>query len=276
MRVRHIAVIAVLVTGFSALAVAQRGFGRRRALSANNRWSMYEPEMQDPIDDPPDAARKGEWTLGRLRYRSPLDRGYGYSRWGIDANKGDRSFITALTRLTRVDISPIEHIIDVDDDEIFNWPWLFAVSAGDWALSDTQAARLRNYFDRGGFLFVDDFHNNQEWAQFMRGIHQMHPEAEAEDLQPNDAAFHVMFDLTERIRVVGANVINTAMQSERGGYTPAWRGIFDTKRRMWVAISFNQDVGDAWEFADDPEYPEKMTSEGIRLGVNYVVYSMTH
>ena len=276
MRSRWIAIGLVLVLGFSAIAVAQRGFGRRRMTSGNNRWSVYEPEMQDPIDDPPDAARKGEWTLGRLRFRSPLDRGFGYARWGIDANKGDRSFITALTRLTRIDISPIEHIVDVDDDDMFNWPWLFAVSAGDWELSETQAARMRKYFDRGGFLFVDDFHNNQEWAQFMRGIHQMHADAAAEDLAPNDQAFRVMFDLTERIRVVGANVINTSMQAERGGYSPAWRGIFDDKHRMRVAISFNQDVGDAWEFADDPGYPEKMTSEGIRLGTNYVVYAMTH
>src|SRR5512138_77174 len=65
-------------------------------------WARYEAEMQDPIDDPPDAGRKGEFALGRLRYRSPLDRGgRSYARWGIDANKGDRLFIGILSRLTR-------------------------------------------------------------------------------------------------------------------------------------------------------------------------------
>lgn len=245
------------------------------SLSAGNRWSQYEYEMQDPVDDPPDAARRGEWTFGRLRYRSPLDTGRFYSRWGIDANKGDRSFITALSRLTRIDVSPIETIIDIDSDDIFNWPWLFAVSAGDWELSTPQAARLRKYFDRGGFLFVDDFHNPREWASFMRGIHQIDPTAEAIDSVDSDVPFHVVFDMTNRIRVPGANVVH-GNQIERGGVSPAWRTINDSKGRMRVAISFNQDVGDAWEFADDPNYPEKYTTEGIRLGVNYVTYAMTH
>jgi len=196
-------------------------------------------------------------------------------RWGIDANKGDRSFITALTRLTRLDTAPIETIIDIDSDEIFNWPWIFAVSAGDWDLSPSQAERLRKYFDRGGYLMVDDFHNPGEWANFMRGIHQIYPTAQAIDLVDSDAIFHVIFDMTDRIRVPGANVVHTT-QIERGGISPAWRAILDDKNRVRVAISFNQDVGDAWEFADDPEYPEKYTTEGIRLGVNYVIYAMTH
>jgi hypothetical protein len=273
-RIVHGALALVLV--LTSAALAQRGY---RRVTGGNRWSIYEGEMQDPVNDPPDALRRGEWAFGRLRYRSPLDRGFGrYARWGIDANKGDRSFLTALTRLTRLNTQPIETIIDIDDDEIFNWPWIFAVSAGDWQLSPTQAARLRKYFDRGGFLFVDDFHNEQEWATFMDGIHQIRSTAVARDLGDSDAAFHVMFDLTQRLRVVGANVVDRppAEQNERGGRLPAWRGIFDDRERMQVAISFNQDVGDAWEFADDPNYPEKLTTEGIRLGINYVIYAMTH
>ncbi len=104
-------------------------------------WARYEHEMQDPMEDPPDAGRKGELAAGRLRYRSPLDgRRGGYSRWGIDANKGDRVFIGILRRLTRIDVEPIETIIDIDSDEVFNYPWLIAISAGDWELSEQQAA----------------------------------------------------------------------------------------------------------------------------------------
>ena len=61
-------------------------------------WAQYEPEMQDPVDDPPGAGRKGEFGLGRLRYRSPMDTRRFYSRWGIGANKGDRLFIAILQR----------------------------------------------------------------------------------------------------------------------------------------------------------------------------------
>ena len=238
-------------------------------------WARYEAEMQDPVDDPPDAARKGEFVLGRLRYRSPLDRGRSYSRWGIDANKGDRLFIGILSRLTRIDVQPIETIVDIDSDEVFNLPWLFAVSVGDWQLSPSQAERLRKYFDRGGFLMVDDFHNEREWANFMNGMRQIDPAAEAVELTDSDPAFHVLFDMKDRVRVPGANVVH-GNGIERGGTFPHWRAILDSRGRMMVAICFNMDVGDGWEFADDPDYPERFASEAMRLGTNYVVYAMTH
>jgi hypothetical protein len=238
-------------------------------------WSRYESEMQDPMDDPPDAGRKGEFALGRLRYRSPLDGGRFYSRWGIDANKGDRLFIGILHRLTRIDVQPIETIIDIDSDDIFDLPFLFAVSVGDWRLSAEQAERLRKYFDRGGFMMVDDFHNEREWAIFMNGMRQIYPDAEAEELEDADPAFHVVFNMKDRIRVPGANVVHGS-GIERGGTTPHWRAIRDARGRMIVAISFNMDIGDGWEFADVPDYPERFSSEAIRVGTNYVVYAMTH
>ncbi len=96
--------IAVVLCVVAVCALAQKG-GRV--------WARYEHEMQDPVEDPPDVGRKAEFALGRLRYRSPMDRGWGYSRWGIDANKGDRLFLGILQRLTRIDVAPIETIIDV-------------------------------------------------------------------------------------------------------------------------------------------------------------------
>jgi Domain of unknown function (DUF4159) len=238
-------------------------------------WARYEAEMQDPVEDPPDAGHKGEFVLGRLRYRSPMDRGWSYSRWGIDANKGDRLFIGILRRLTRIDVQPIETIIDIDSDDVFDLPWLFAVSVGDWKLSSSQAERLRKYFDRGGFFMVDDFHNEREWANFMNGMRQIDPSAEAVELTDSDAPFHVLFDMKDRVRVPGANVVH-GNGIERGGTVPHWRAILDSRGRMMVAICFNMDVGDGWEFADDPDYPERFASEAMRLGTNYVVYSMTH
>jgi hypothetical protein len=260
--------VAVLLLGVAVAGVAQV----RGRISAR-----YEHEMQDPVDDPPDAGRRGELMFGRLRFRSPLDGGgFGrYARWGIDANKGDRLFIAILQRLTRIDVAPVENIVDVDSDEIFNFPFLFAVSVGDWRLSPTQAARLGEYLRRGGFLLVDDFHNEREWANFIEGIRQMGLAGVPEDLADSASAFHVVFNLKERVRVPGANVVHGS-GIERGGAVPYWRGISDDKGRMQVAISFNQDMGDGWEFADDPDYPEHLSSQAARLGTNYVVYAMTH
>jgi hypothetical protein len=270
MRSRAVLIRSGCVLGL-LLAAAALGFTQSRG----NIWARYEREMQDAVDDPPDARVRGEFELGRLRYRSPLDRGRGYSRWGIDANKGDRLFIGLLRRLTRIDAQSIETIIDVDSNEIFDHPWLIAISVGDWRLSQDQADRLRTFFDRGGFMMVDDFHNEDEWATFMEGIHQIDPGANVVELEDSDQPFHVVYDMTNRVRVPGANVVHGS-GVERGGTDPHWRAILDSNGRMMVAISFNQDVGDGWEFADVPDYPERLSSEGIRIGVNYVVYAMTH
>ena len=241
------------------------------------RWAMYEREMQDPAEDPPDAWEETEFAFARLRYRSDRDRS-GFrsrSRWGIDANKSDRQFIAGVRRLTRIHARSVEQIIDIDSDEIYNWPWLYAVGIGDWRLSDAQAARLRKYFDRGGFFVVDDFHNEREWESFMVGMRQIYPECQAVELQDGDAIFHTVFDLTERYRPPGLNVVH-GDQIERGGIEPHFRGILDDKGRVIVGIFFNMDLGDAWEWADDPEYPEAYASLAYRIGINYIVYSMTH
>lgn len=240
----------------------------------HNRWSMYEGEMQDPVDDPADAAEKTEFAFGRLRYRSPRD-GWSYSRWGIDANKSDRQFIAGLRRLTRVHARSIEEIVDIESNDIYEWPWMIGVALGDWVLTDAQALRLRNYFDRGGFMMVDDFHAEREWRDFMTGINKIFGAATVVELEDDHPIFHVVYDLTKRVQIPGANVVHGAGY-ERGGITPHWRGILDDKGRVVIAICFNMDVGDAWEFADDPNYPERFASEAYRLGVNYVLYSMTH
>jgi hypothetical protein len=101
------------------------------------------------------------------------------------------------------------------------------------------------------------------------------PDVRWDELQPGDPAFHTVYDMSNRVRVPGANVVNGS-QIERGGVEPHWRAIRDEKGRMIVAISFNQDMGDGWEFADIPDYPEKYSSVAIRLGLNYVAYAMTH
>jgi hypothetical protein len=264
MRARRSTAVVLLA---AAIAAAQPGRGGRR-------WAQYEAEMQNPADDPPDAWEETEFAFARLRYRSGRDRYWG-SRWGIDANKSERQFIQGLRRLTRVHARSVEQIVDIDSDEIFDWPWLYAVGAGDWVFSESQASRLRKYFDRGGFLMVDDFHNEREWSSFMVGIRQVLPGHEVVELQDGDPIFHTVYDLSKRVRVPGLNVVH-GDQIERGGIYPHWRGVIDSKGRVVVAICFNMDLGDAWEWADLPEYPEQYASMAYRLGVNYVIYALTH
>jgi hypothetical protein len=249
------------------LAVAQpSGTGRR--------WAMYEHEMQNPAEDPADAWERTEFAFARLRYRSNRNRSYG-SRWGIDANKSERQFIQGLRRLTRIHARSVEQVVDIDSDDVYDWPWLYAVGVGDWALTESHVRRLRNFFQRGGFLMVDDFHNEREWASFMAGVARILPAHQVVELQDDDAIFHTVYNLSERVRVPGLNVVH-GDQIERGGVFPHWRGVLDERGRVVIAICFNMDLGDAWEWADLPDYPERYASLAYRIGVNYVTYAMTH
>jgi hypothetical protein len=180
-----------------------------------------------------------------------------------------------VRRLTRLHSRSIEQIVDIDSDEMFNWPWLYAVAAGDWRVSQPQADRLRRYFDRGGFLMTDDFHGEWEWQGFAAGITRIFPGSRVVELPANDPIFHVVFDLTERLQVPGANVVH-GPGYERDGVVPHWRAIVDDKGRIQVAACFNMDLGDAWEFADSPDYPERFASHAYRMGINYILYAMTH
>jgi hypothetical protein len=242
--------------------------------SPSRRWAQYEDEMQTPVEDPPGAYEKTEFAFARLRFRTARTSGY-YQRWGIDANRADRNFSRALSRLTRVQTRSVEQIVDIDSDDIFDWPFLYAVSIGDWVLSDSQAQRLREFFLRGGFLMVDDFHSEPEWRQFMAGISRVLPESHVIDIADSDPIFQVVYDLSRRVRVPGYNVVFRG-QVERGGADPHWRAVIDQDGIVQVAICFNMDLGDAFEFADDPGYPEQYASMAFRMGVNYVIYAMTH
>ncbi len=269
-RVVKAGVVLGLLTAVAAAVWGQSQGGGRR-------WAKYEREMQNPADDPPDAWEKTEFAFARLRYQSGRDRG-GWrrgSRWGVDANKSERQFIQGLRRLTRVHARSVEEVVDIDSDEIFDWPWIYAVGVGDWSLTDAHARRLRQYFARGGSLMVDDFHNEREWSSFMAGINQVLPGHEVVELADSDSILHTAYDLTHRYRVPGLQVVH-GDQIERGGVEPHFRAIVDGRGRVEVAICFNMDLGDAWEWADLPEYPEKYASMAYKIGVNYILYALTH
>src|SRR6266478_5100280 len=168
-----IAACAGLLTLAGSLFAAQRSGIRYN--------QQYEREMQDPTsEDPLDASEKTEFAFARLRYRGPGQSIR--SRWGTDSNKAERQFMQGVRRLTRIHTRSVEEIIDADGEQVFNWPWLYAVEVGGWELSEPQAKRLRDYLDRGGFLMVDDFHGSYEWAAFMASLKRIFPDREVVDL----------------------------------------------------------------------------------------------
>ena len=222
---------------------------------------------------PPDWHDRTEWVFGRLMYPAVVS----YPRWTMDYPRSDRHFASALRRLTRVQSRSVEQPISLDDgDDVYNWPWLYGVEVGYWNLTDSECKKLRDYLLRGGFFMCDDFHGTREWEIFTASMQRVFPDRPIVDLDNNDPIFHTIFDLDDRYQVPGAQFLRSGRTYEHDGFEARWRGIYDDKGRLMVAICHNVDLGDSWEHADNPLYPEKFSALGFRIGVNYVVYSMTH
>jgi len=170
----------------------------------------------------------------------------------------------------------VEEVIDIDDGPMMDYPWLYAVEVGHWGLSAAHAKKIREYLDRGGFLMVDDFHGTREWEIFMQGMRQIFPDRPVVDIPDDDPIFHNVSDLSHRTQVPGAQFLRSGQTYEFDGYHDRWAGVYDDKGRLVVAICHNMDLGDAWQYADDPRYPEKYASLALRIGVNYLTYAMTH
>ncbi|HJT89826.1 MAG TPA: DUF4159 domain-containing protein [Bryobacteraceae bacterium] len=237
---------------------------------------------------PPDWNQPAEWAFARLMYPptryGPFGRfrfgggnwTLGLSSWTQDYPRADRHFAQAMRRLTRIQVRSVEQPVNLDDGDVYDWPWLYAVQTGHWALTDFQARQMREYLLRGGFFMCDDFWGEGEWQVFLESMKRVFPDRPIVELPNGDAIFHTVYDLNDRYQVASEGSVARG-RTEKCDNCPAhWRGIYDDRGRLVVAITFQSDVGDSWEWADAPYYPERFAALGIRIGVNYVVYAMTH
>jgi hypothetical protein len=202
-------------------------------------------------------------------------RGGGGS-WRTDAPDAEFHVQQGLRRLTRVDVNQGFHAVGLLDDELWDAPFLYGVEVGRWYLSDEEAAKLREYLLKGGFLMVDDFHGTLQWEGFMESMRRVFPDREVVDIPDSHEVFHVLFDLDSRVQIPGIYALLNGVTYEQDGVDPHWRGVFDDNGRLMVAINFNMDMGDAWEHADTPEYPQPLTALAYRFASNYVLYAMSH
>ncbi len=242
--------------------------------------SAYASNRLDFIDGPPEA----EFQIARVKYPTFGGGGsHGYIQpwWAIDYPLAEEHFIPALRRLTNLWVADDSRHLELMDDRIFDYPFLFMQQPGrgNWRPTNQEAARLREHLLRGGFLLVDDLHGEYDWSVFEAAMRRVFPDRPIVEIPQDDPLLHVFFDLDERIQIPGERHLRMGRDGQtvaRMEGTPHWRGVYDDQKRLMVAINFNMDMGDAWEHADDPYYPVPMTALAYRLGVNYVIYAMTH
>jgi hypothetical protein len=263
-------VFALLILG-AAAALAQR-------------FGYFARESSGPR---PSFPRDGEFHFVRLEYTDlpQYHRGYGYSSraamgngwWMMDWPDSDEHFSMGVQRLARIDVGEPRHF-RLTDDRLWDHPWLYATQTGWWGLDQKEIERLREYLLRGGFLVVDDFWGPEQWEVFRMTMDRVFPGKPIVDIALSDPVMHVLYDIEQKdlTWIPGTRHIWGGRVQQPEGTSPAWRALDDDRQRMVVAINFNTDVGDAWEYADHPMYPEPMTALAYRYGMNYLVYAMTH
>lgn len=208
---------------------------------------------------------------------SDFGRGRGGGAWTTDWPRADRHFLIGLKRLTNIDAYDGENAIPLDDPALRRHPLIYAVEVGRMNLTGPEVAGLRDYLLAGGMLFVDDFWGTREWANFEQQMARVLPEYPIVELPPDHPVRRTFYRVDSIVQV--PNIRNARRGGptwERDGYTPHVRGIYDEHGRLLVLISFNSDLGDAWEWADDPFYPLPYSNFAYQLGVNAVIYGMSH
>ena len=254
--------------------------------AAQKPWREYPGLEYSHYPIPPDYQEQTEWAFARLMYPpvSAWRGGFNFAgdwreggtNWTMDYPRSDRHLSAALRRLTRIHVRSVEQPLNLDDGDVYDWPWLYAVEVGHWNLTDDQVRVMREYLLRGGFFMCDDFHGTDEWDVFVTTMQKVFPDRPIVEIPNGDPIFHTVYDLDQRYQVPGAQYIDTGKTWEKDGRVPHWRAIYDDYGRIMVAMCFNMDLGDSWEHADNPQYPQRFSALGIRIGVDYLVYAFTH
>ena len=266
--------IVVALAALGATALAQN---RRPSPFANPFFSEYEPKVKNPPYD-------GRFTFARLRY-APGPGGYYYRGLPAWAHgfipqpggvKGEQNLMNIMNEVSylrpRIDESAV---FALDDPELFHYPIAYMAEPGFWTMSDTEAASFRAYLLKGGFVIFDDFRLSGDprsgggWENLEENLKRVLPEARIVDLDPTMQVFHSFFEIDS---------FGIVPQSYDQG-RPIFRGIFednDPKKRLMAIINYNTDISDFWEFSATGFRPIEEANEAYKIGVNYVIYGLTH
>lgn len=276
----------LLATGFG---FAQRRFREYRE-DRDIRTARDRPTEGEapPVWKIEPAFKKDVFTFVRIRYstHSGARRFWGYGGagvWTIDYPDAELNLSWRLSQMTSLNVDPNCRVLEITDPELFDFPWIYIVEPGGLMFLDEEVPILQRYLLNGGFLMVDDFWGEAEWANFEREIKRVFPDREIVDLDISHPIFHCVFNIPEKWQIPN---VRDGTRSQWTGITwerpdakeVHYRAIFDDKGRMMVMICHNTDLGDGWEREGENEYYFHEFSEkrAYPLGINIVFYAMTH
>ncbi|HEX7072152.1 MAG TPA: DUF4159 domain-containing protein [Rhodothermales bacterium] len=235
-----------------------------------------------PSDAP--AAKAGDdlgFTFVRIRYNSGGNGG-GWRRWreawAFDYPRAERHLYEAIERTTGIYIEGPPIVLDLTDERIFEYPILYLCEPGYWDTNDEEVEMMKEYFARGGFMIIDDFHDGgggtvgPEWNNFYENIKRVFPDREPIELTPDHPIWEIYYDVDPVAAV--STKWETGEVPWLGPDDDTYYGIFDDDGRMMVVIAYNQDLGDGWEW---PEYDVADGSTvSFQMAINFIFWALTH
>jgi hypothetical protein len=266
-------IVSVTFVSLSSLAIAQR-----------SRWYRdIRPELVDRNGVPEwknnEQFKSDVFTFVRIRYESTGGRGRGGGNWATDYPDSDLNFSYRLHELTSLEVDPNGKILELTDDELFDYPFIYIIEPGRMWLQEEEVVALRRYLLNGGFLMVDDFWGEDEYATLYENMKRVFPTREPVELPLEHEIFHCVYDLKKKPQVPSIHAWYNGYTTERADAEEAhYKGIFDDEGRMMVIICHNTDLGDGWEREGmDPQYFKEMSEKwSYPMGINIVTYAMTH
>ena len=203
-------------------------------------------------------------------------RGRGRGAWATDYPKADRQFLTVLRRLTNIDAYHSENAVALDDPELRRFPFIYMLEVGFMALEPEEASGLRDYMLAGGFVFIDDFWGTRQWYNFEQQMRRVLPEHPIVELSLDHPIFSSLYNIREIVQVPAVDNWRFRRRTyESDGFEPHVRGILDDEGRLMMLINWNTDIGDAWEWAEQPDYPLEFSTFAYQIGANAIVYAMS-
>jgi len=257
----------LLLLAFSAMAQGQ--YSRRnptRLPADRNGVAKWENDPRFPDDT---------FRFVRLRPEN-------HYKWATDYPDSDLNFSFRLQQMTAMRVNPEPIIVSILDPKMKECPFLYTIETGSLDLMDEEAKLLREHLLNGGFLMIDDFWGDEEWANTRQQMVKIFPDRPITELELDHPIYSTVFQLKEKPQVPSIEYAmsgrTTGIFYEKGGKFVHYYGIFDTKGRMMVIICRNTDLGDGWEREGEDPYFFKEFSEkkAYPMGINIVVYSMTH
>ena len=198
--------------------------------------------------------------------------------WATDTPGADCKLMGAIHRLTGQHVYPNPNYIEIMDPDLFKYPYSYIVEPGQMYFSSQEAKRLREYLLRGGFLHLDDFWGLLQKQNVETELAKVFPEYPIQPIPLTHPIFHSFFDIDEILQTPNQyqGCVGGRTWEQPDDTQPRIYGVFNEDGRLMVAITYNTDLGDSWEYMDLKCYPEKYSGYAIRMGLNFMIYAMTH